>query len=206
MGFYVLDVSGHGVSSALLAVQVSRFLSPLIAAGALPKKSAADRPGYRLTPPLEVVRELNHLFPMSDTAMQYFTIIYGHYHIPSHTVHLAAAGHPGPIVVHSDGRTTVHELSGNPIGFFPDEGATFSECEIALEPGDRIFFFSDGVVETMGASQEIIGGPRLAQTMARVRPQTLEHSVASVVQALAEWRGGTPPSDDVSIVAIERLG
>ena len=44
LGFYVLDVSGHGVSSALLAVQVSRFLSPLIAAGSLPKRAVTERP------------------------------------------------------------------------------------------------------------------------------------------------------------------
>jgi len=204
IGFYVLDVSGHGVSSALLAVQVSRFLSPLIAAGALPKRAITERPGYRLASPLEVIQELNQLFPMSDTAMQYFTIIYGHYHIPSHTVNLAAAGHPGPIVTHCDGRSTVHDLSGNPIGFFPNDSAQFAEAMIALAPGDRIHFFSDGVVETMGETQEIIGLERLAAAMAKGVGDPVAVAQEHIIKALAEWRQGTPPTDDVSIVTIER--
>lgn len=206
IGFYVLDVSGHGVSSALLAVQVSRFLSPLIAAGALPKRAISERPGYRLASPLEVIQELNHLFPMSDTAMQYFTIIYGHYHLPSHTVNLAAAGHPGPIVTHRDGRSTVHELSGNPIGFFPNETAQFAEASIVIEPGDRIYFFSDGVVETMAENQQIIGLERLAAAMVATVGEPVAEAQERIFQSLAGWRNGTPPTDDVSIVTIERRG
>ena len=206
IGFYVLDVSGHGVSSALLAVQVSRFLSPLIAAGALPKRAISERPGYRLASPLEVIQELNHLFPMSDTAMQYFTIIYGHYHLPSHTVNLAAAGHPGPIVTHRDGRSTVHELSGNPIGFFPNDTAQFAEATITIEPGDRIHFFSDGVVETMAENQQIIGLERLAAAMVATVGEPVAEALERVFQSLAGWRNGTPPTDDVSIVTIERRG
>ncbi len=204
LGFYVLDVSGHGVSSALLAVQVSRFLSPLIAAGALPKRMVTERPGYRLTSPLEVIKELNHLFPMSETAMQYFTIVFGHYHIPSHTVSLAAAGHPGPIVTHADGTTTIHELSGNPIGFFPNDSAQFAEARITLQPGDRIHFFSDGVIEAMDAQQEIIGYDRLATAMGALVGKPVAQAQEGLVQALERWRGGLPPTDDVSIVTIER--
>jgi phosphoserine phosphatase RsbU/P len=206
LGFYVLDVSGHGVSSALLAVQVSRFLSPLIAAGALPKRAIRERPGYRLASPLEVIQELNHLFPMSDTAMQYFTIIYGHYHLPSHTVNLAAAGHPGPIVTHRDGHVTVHELSGNPIGFFPNDTAQFAEASITIAPGDRIHFFSDGVVETMAENQQIIGLERLAAAMVATVGEPVAEAQERIYQSLAGWRNGSPPTDDVSIVTIERRG
>ncbi len=205
LGFYVLDVSGHGVSSALLAVQVSRYLSPLIAVGALPKRAIAEKPGYRLASPLSVIQELNHLFPMNDTAMQYFTIIFGHYHIPSHTVHLAAAGHPGPIVTHRDGSTSIHELCGNQIGFFPNDVAQFAEASITLAPGDRIHFFSDGVVETIGANQQIIGNERLAAAMGRLVHVSASAAQEAIVNVLSEWRRGTPPTDDVSIVTIERL-
>jgi phosphoserine phosphatase RsbU/P len=204
IGFYVLDVSGHGVSSALLAVQVSRFLSPMIAVGALPKIATAEAPGYRLTPPIDVIRQLNELFPMSEAAMQYFTIIYGHYHVPTHTVRLAAAGHPGPIVVAPNGGSQIHDVSGNPIGFFPTDSATFAEAEIPLEPGQRIYFFSDGVVETMNPRREIIGNEQLAAAMIKGKTLTIQDSLAQIERALASWRGDMPPTDDVSIVVIER--
>ena len=69
------------------------------------------------------------------------------------------------IVTHADGTTTIHELSGNPIGFFPNDSAQFAEARITLQPGDRIHFFSDGVIEAMDAQQEIIGYDRLATAM-----------------------------------------
>ncbi len=94
LGFFILDVSGHGVPSALLAVQVSRFLSPLIMPGALLKTAQPAAPGYRLTPPLEVLRQLNGLFPMQRGNLQYFTIVLGHYHVPATASRWSRPGTP----------------------------------------------------------------------------------------------------------------
>jgi sigma-B regulation protein RsbU (phosphoserine phosphatase) len=117
---------------------------------------------------------------------------------------LAAAGHPGPVSVNKNGQAEHHDLSGNPIGFFPTDSATFAEAEIPLGPGERIYFFSDGVVETMDAKQTIIGNERLAEAMAKARTGSLEGDLTHIEHALDAWRQGAPPTDDVSIIVMER--
>ena len=204
LGFYVLDVSGHGVTSALLAVQVSRVLTPLISAGALLKRATPAPPGYQLTPPMQVINELNDLFPMNDALMQYFTIVYGIYDLTTHAIRCASAGHPGPVLVRAAGAVEIPEICGNPIGFFPTSEAIFSSYELALCPGDRLYFISDGVIETMDGCQEAFGLDRLGQVLDRCRAISLEASLKQSAQALEGWRCGTAPTDDVTIIGFAR--
>ncbi len=204
LGFFILDVSGHGVPSALLAVQVSRFLSPLIMPGALLKTAQAAAPGYRLTPPLEVLRQLNGLFPMQGGNLQYFTIILGHYHLPSHRVTLVSAGHPGPVLVRRGGRVEIPVVAGDPVGFYPTETAVFAELEVRLEPGDRIYLYSDGVVETDDGQGALLGTARIGAALSTAMDATLEASLDALGTLQASWRQQRPASDDVTILAMER--
>lgn len=204
LGFFVLDVSGHGVSSALLAVQISRYLSPLVNAGALLKRASGDPPGYRIAAPLEVVRELNGLFPMNPLTRQYFTIIYGIYRLADHEVRFVTAGHPGPIIVRADGRAEIPEVSGNPIGFFSDAEASFGEYSFRLEAGERAYFYSDGAVESEDAAHRLLGSARFGATLAGARSLSLADSLDTAVAALGAWRAGAPARDDVTLLGLER--
>jgi hypothetical protein len=56
----------------------------------------------------------------------------------------------------------------------------------------------------MNAAQVIIGNERLAQAMSRARSDSLDEDLARIEQSLDDWRNGEPPTDDVSIVVIER--
>jgi Stage II sporulation protein E (SpoIIE) len=60
------------------------------------------------------------------------------------------------------------------------------------------------VVETMNPQREIIGNRHLAAAMAEAQSLPLDASLAHIEQALATWRGETPPMDDVSLLAFER--
>jgi sigma-B regulation protein RsbU (phosphoserine phosphatase) len=206
LGLFVLDVSGHGVSSALLAVQVSRVLNPLIVAGALLKRATAKPPGYLINPPLQVVRELNDLFPMNVQTNQYFTILYGLYHLPSHTLRYASAGHPGPLIVRAQGVVERQDVTGNPIGLFPAHEAYFNEYSLQLGPGDRLYCFSDGVFETVNARQEVLGIQGLYQTLLAQRNAGLDASLRAVAGLLECWRAGVLPGDDVTMLALEHRG
>jgi len=204
VGFYVLDVSGHGVTSALLAVQVSRVLSPLITAGALLKRALSSPPGYLLSEPLQVIRELNELFPMDDALMQYFTIVYGIYHLPSHSLRCASAGHPGPLLVRHGGGVEIPEVCGNPIGFFSNAEAQFSEYQLSLAKGDRLYFISDGVIETLDARLESFGMEQLGMVLERNRACTLDDSLKAAGDELDRWRAGAAPTDDVTLIGFDR--
>ena len=203
LGFFILDVSGHGVPSALLAVQVSRFLSPLIMPGALLKTAQAAAPGYRLTPPLEVLRQLNGLFPMQGGNLQYFTIILGHYHVPRHRVTLVSAGHPGPVLVRRGGRVEIPAVAGDPVGFYPTADAVFAELDLHLEPGDRMYLYSDGVVETADPQGALLGAARVGAALAEAAGP-LEAGLDALGALQHAWRQQRPAGDDVTILAMER--
>jgi len=204
--FYVLDVSGHGVASALLAVQVSRFLHPLMGAASLIKKPGLiANGGYQLASPRDVLRDLNALFPSQPQSMQFFTMAFGIYDLASHHAVIASAGHPGPLLMRQGGLIEAPPVSGHPIGFFQGGIADFSEIEVVLQPGDRMLLYSDGASEAADAAGVTYGTPRLAEAMQKGAGGPLQEALHGVVAELATWRGGKPLLDDVSLLAIGRL-
>jgi len=199
LAFHVLDVSGHGVASALLAVQVSRYLNPSL--GGPIALAGAGTP----MSPLDVALELNRVFPADPRTHQFFTLLYGVYDTATHQVRLVCAGHPPPLVQRADGRVEAPEASGHPIGLFAAGIARFGELTIDLEPGDRLWAFSDGVTETSDAQDRIFDTAQLAALLPRLASADLDTALASVLDTLGHWRQGRPVADDISLMAVERL-
>ncbi|NLA74727.1 MAG: response regulator, partial [Deltaproteobacteria bacterium] len=77
IGFYLLDVAGHGIPSALLSITLSRYLSPVDNQDSPLKKFLIIPPYYEYTRPKDVVKDLNQRFQATDDGMQYFTMVYG---------------------------------------------------------------------------------------------------------------------------------
>src|SRR5436305_15273108 len=77
VGLYVLDVSGHGVASALLSVALSRLLSPPSEPSSILIRDGGLRLGSEITPPAEVADRLNRLFPFDSATEQLATMLYG---------------------------------------------------------------------------------------------------------------------------------
>jgi sigma-B regulation protein RsbU (phosphoserine phosphatase) len=204
LSFYVLDVSGHGVSSALLAVQVSRLLSPVMSAGSMLKVAAPSPKRYRLVQPMELLRQLTAKFPLQVDAPQFFTMLYGMYDLRTHQVVIASAGHPGPVLVHADGVAEPIRVASHPIGWFDEDEAEFAEVTLTLAPGDRLVLFSDGVIEAGDEGGAAFGIERLSETLERRRDQPLDQALPGVIADLATWRRGGPQTDDISLLAIER--
>jgi sigma-B regulation protein RsbU (phosphoserine phosphatase) len=201
--FYVLDVSGHGVASALLAVQVCRFLHPLLGPASLLKKP--EGPGYRLTPPREVLADLNALFPAQPRSMQFFTMAYGLYDLDTHRAQICSAGHPGPLVLRAGGAVQAPQVSGHPIGFFANAAADFTELEIELMRGDRLLLYSDGASEASDPQGQTFGPARIGEALKRGADRPLPEALHGVVTDLMRWRHGKPMADDVSLFALGRL-
>src|SRR5262249_2441908 len=93
VALYVLDVVGHGVAAALLAVMVNRALARLLGLTA-----GAPCP----TPPAAVAARLNDEFPWDDRTEQYFTLLYGILDLDNRAFRYITAGHPGPLYVPRD--------------------------------------------------------------------------------------------------------
>jgi sigma-B regulation protein RsbU (phosphoserine phosphatase) len=203
VGLYVLDVSGHGVAAALLAVTLSHLLSPRAEPGAILKRSIPGSTIYEMTNPAEVLRELSARFVFDGRREQYFTIVYGILEMETGEFRYATAGHPGPIHLAAGGAITMLDEPGFPIGF---DKPAYRERLVRLEPGDRLYLYSDGVHEALSASQAAFGRERLKSQLEAARHRTLAESVEAVWQAVAKWSGEGSLRDDVSILGLEYEG
>jgi sigma-B regulation protein RsbU (phosphoserine phosphatase) len=200
VGFYLLDVSGHGVKAALLSVTLSRLLVPRSDQPCLVRRSGAANDGERPTPPAIVAEELNRRFPFDERLEQYFTLFYGVLNVATRELRYVCAGQPGPLLVPPTGPPRELSQSVFAIGWVAEP--QFAEQRIELRPGERLYICSDGIDEARNPEGEPFGRPRLIELLDSSRRVPLERSLETLVEAAARWRAA-PFEDDVSALALE---
>ena len=200
VGLYVLDVSGHGVSAALLSVTLSRLLSPPSEPSSIliGPSSDPDRPAS--TPPAEVADRLNQLFPFDMATEQFATLIYGILDTSTRDFRYVAAGHAGPLHVPAAGPPTILENPTFPIGLAAE---AYEERRLHLARGDRMYLYSDGLPDAMNPQGERFGDDRLLEAIDRTRSLPLAEGIAALLQQIDRWHGGSAPQDDISLLAVE---
>lgn len=132
LAVFLLDVSGHGVGSALLAVSVCNLLM----AKSLPDTDIRD--------PAAVVSKLNDSFPMDRQDGKYFTIWYGVYRPRDQALTFCNAGHPPALLWHG-GHVEQLVADGPAAGMMP--GMPYANTTVPVPPDARLVVFSDGVFE-----------------------------------------------------------
>ena len=198
VGLYLLDVSGHGVGAALLSFTLNHMLSPTGERAVLMEETGQ---GLDALAPSRVAERLNRQFPM-DRTRQYFTCVYGVYEPSRGHFNYVMAGHPAPILQPRIGAAAPLEGRGLPIGMI--EHATFDDELVILEPGDRLYCYTDGVTEALNASEQEFGVTRLMAEIDRLRDRPLRPGLDVIADLVTDWSGGDP-KDDVSLLAIERV-
>ncbi len=204
IGLYLLDVSGHGVRAALLSVTLNRLLAQMAEGSLQFEEAGGGQTERQLLSPAEVAAGLNTRFQMdaSPGAVQYFTFLYGILNTNTSIFRYVSAGHPGPIQVRTDGKSILHPQEGFAIGWFPD--STYQEFVIELKPGDRLYLYSDGILEAMNSEDELFGPERVVEALEERKNLTLQGSVEELVECGRQWSGVAGFADDVSILALER--
>ena len=200
VALYVLDVSGHGVSASLLAVTLHRVLSTLADENSLIRRRTGDG-CYEPVPPAEVAGVLNREFRFHLEHRQYFTILYGILHLPTRRFRFVSGGHWGPIRVRPSGEARILHAPGFPIGVF--EETSYEEHEIELAAGDRLFLYTDGIPEAIGASGETFDYERIEACLAECRERPLETCLETLIERVAAWTGRARQEDDISVLALE---
>ena len=199
VGLFALDVSGHGIASALLSARLAALLS-----GATDHNIAlriTELGLYDARPPLEILRELNALMINELRIDSYFTMVYADLDFLSGDVRLVQAGHPYPVLQRADGRIERIGHGGLPVGVFAN--AEYEEVFLTMEAGDRLFIASDGLTETENPRGDTLGDDGLQailRTNATLRGDALLESICWSVANYAEGKR----SDDISAVLIER--
>ena len=201
VGLYILDVSGHGVSSALLSVTLSRLLSPTSDPSSILIKQNDGTGSPDVRPPAEVADVLNRLFPFDSLTQQFATLVYGVLETSTGEFRYVSAGHPGPVHVPAGGAAAILDSSGFPIGVA--EAERYCERRIKLAPDDRLYLYSDGVTDAMNAADERFADARLLDAIERRRGVPLGDGIDAILEEIDQWRAGERVRDDISMLAVE---
>jgi sigma-B regulation protein RsbU (phosphoserine phosphatase) len=123
------------------------------------------------------------------------------------TLTLINAGHPCPMVVHADGSVEEIKEAGPPVGFDPimTGQVHYTEQEIALNPGEMMVLYSDGVSEALNAQGELFGEQRIAGILRDHREKTSGAMIETIIQAASSFQGKMPQSNDITLMAIKAV-
>jgi phosphoserine phosphatase RsbU/P len=203
IAFYLLDVAGHGVPSAMMSVTLSRVLTPQAMILGRRREDAVLPADQRIRAPADVVAELNRRFRFNGQVSSYFTMILGVFDTETGLLRLCQAGHPCPIVLRPGAAPLQIGGSGFPVGLW--DGATFDEITVTLQPGDRLVVHSDGITEAPQAqTQALYGDARLLSLLQAAGDTPLRAVLDTVAAEALRWSGGEL-ADDVSLLAFEVL-
>lgn len=203
IGMYSIDVSGHGISSALMTARLAGYLSASspdqnIALSQQPDGSFAP------LPPSEVVRQLNTLFLNEVETEHYFTMVLADVDFANGKVLMVQAGHPHPILQNAESKIEYLGSGGLPVGLIED--AEFPQFELTLSAGDRLVVLSDGVTECPDPEGNLFDEDRLERLLKRLHKVSGEAFFEAMLWELSEFAGGKRFPDDISGVVLEISG
>lgn len=197
---YLLDVSGHGVPAALLSVTLSRVLTTHESSSSFIIAESTDGDSPRVRSPRDVAERLNRAFPMGQ-GDRFFTLAYAVLDLETRKLQYTVAGHPPPVLLRKGCPPKYLEGQGFPVGVV--EQPEFENYSIQMEPGDRLFFYSDGVTEAINKAGTMLNDKGLVELLEASRDHLLEESINQCINDFKHWTNSTPLTDDISMLVLE---
>lgn len=198
--FFVIDVEGHGIPAALLASSVS---DQLLKAAELQEDSTTNELcSADLASPAELCRKLNRRYANDSKITQSFRLLYGVIDREKRELRCVNAGQPVPLPASGQRITELAELNGPPIGLLPED-TSYSEVVLRLRAGERLLFFTDGLIEAVDPRNVAFGVRRLTQAVLDKRGESASALLHHVANSIHEWRSVPHTDDDLAALIIE---
>jgi sigma-B regulation protein RsbU (phosphoserine phosphatase) len=178
-GLVLADVSGKGTAAALLMSATRGMLRSLA--------QTCSGPG-------EVLTRLNRLLVEDFPSGRFVTMLFAVLNPSTRTLTFASAGHLRPLLVDDQGARFLDSERGMPLGLGRGE---FSESQVQFSKGSRLVFYSDGITEATGLSDEEYGAERMRDHI--LQPEASAESILADVRAFANGEG---LNDDATVIFV----
>jgi sigma-B regulation protein RsbU (phosphoserine phosphatase) len=198
LGLAVGDISGKGISAALLMATIHSAVRAYILEG-LPMLSNKNHqlfPGAEISPSA-MMGLLNHQLFSTTPSEKYATLFLGLYDGVGRHLTYSNAGHLPPVLMAEDGAVRRLDAGGTVVGLF--DGEKYEENTVDLKRGELFLAFSDGVTEPENDFGEF-GEGRLVDLVRANRHLSLDRISEVVTNAVYEWIGANEQPDDVTLV------
>jgi sigma-B regulation protein RsbU (phosphoserine phosphatase) len=184
IGIAVADISGKGISAALLMASLQ---------AALRSQAVSDADGSTA----ELVSRVNqHLFHNTSDD-RYATFFYAVFDSSTNTLEYTNAGHCAPVFV-ADGKVTKLDVGGTVVGLFDE--AVYESGTIKATPNSLLVAFSDGLIEPENVYGEEFGTQRFSDEILRHRDASPQRMAESLIDSAEQWAGTPEQADDMTVV------
>jgi sigma-B regulation protein RsbU (phosphoserine phosphatase) len=203
---YMLDVSGHGVEAAMITFSVSQFLQPYSGHLFKRKTDKSSQP-HQLMTPAEVLAALDAEFPF-ERFKNFFTITYMIINTETGELRYSNAGHPHSIVMRKSGKVELLPKGGPAIGtgdfhLLTGLADRFEDGRLQLHSGDKLFVYTDGIVEYQNRNDEFYGVQRFYETLEMLSGESINDMVEQSIKSLMDFGRNAKPQDDMSLFGLE---
>jgi len=191
VGLVVGDVTGKSVSGALV-MSASRSVFRMLSEDELTVGESMTRANRRLKKDI--------------TSGMFVALLYVVLDGQDKSMNLCSAGQTQPVLM--SGKTAdaaLVETKGDtfPLGILDD--AEYEETRLKLEPGDKVVFYTDGIVEAMNEQEEMFGFDRLLNVVKNSQAKTAESLMEEIKSNVNEFAGNAPQHDDITIIVIQAV-
>lgn len=189
IGISIGDVSGHGISSALLMVELRSYLRAFAA------KSLDIS---------EILRLVNSALVCDLDQANFATLFLCRLHPPSQSMIYASAGHTPGYILGVDGAVKqVLPSIDIPLGVIPER--TFGcSAEIRLEPGEILALLTDGITDTERPDEKQFGASRALEFIQEHRQDSAQQIIRGLLEAVRSFADGLPQRDDITAVICKK--
>ncbi len=187
LAIVMADVSGKGVPAALFMVIAKTLIKNYAQSG--------QEPG-------DVFTTVNRLLCDGNDAGLFVTAWIGILDLETGVMKYANAGHNPPLIKRTDGK--FEYLRSRP-GFVLAgmDSIKYKQNELVLNPGDRIFLYTDGVTEATNGEQQLYGEDRLESLLNRCQSDTAEEMLADLKNDIDSFVGEAPQFDDITMLMLD---
>lgn len=187
LAMVMADVSGKGVPAALFMVIAKTLIKNRAQLGESPEV---------------VLEQVNNQLCENNDANMFVTVWLGIYDLTNGTLRYANAGHDYPAVMRKDRQyEVIRESQDFVLGGL--EGMSYGLHEMKLEPGDKMFLYTDGLPEATNAAEELFGEARMLEALNHCLTDTSQQTLKKVKEEVNAFVGEADPFDDMTMLSFE---